>query len=154
MLAQIAPLPARQLPERDLPDVTTRLLVRVAGWAVLAIGGVIALLLALDPVGQSTSRILFNLGAGLVAVSHIAPHVPEAVYAMFQLCFAVITAALVVGAFVERMRFSAMLVFISLWTLCIYAPVALSGSGTVKIYAASKPAAAITLQSILCIKAV
>ena len=36
----------------------------------------------------------------------------------------------------------------------IYAPVALSGSGTVKIYAASKPAAAITLQSILCIKAV
>ena len=36
----------------------------------------------------------------------------------------------------------------------IYAPVALSGSGTVKIYAASKPAAAITLQAILCIKAV
>ena len=66
----------------------------------------------------------YDLGAGLVAVSHIAPHVPEAVYAMFQLCFAVITAALVVGAFVERMRFSAMLVFISLWTLCIYAPVA------------------------------
>ena len=66
----------------------------------------------------------YDLGAGLVAVSHIAPHVPEAVYAMFQLCFAVITAALVVGAFVERMRFSAMLVFISLWTLLIYAPIA------------------------------
>ena len=58
--------PYTPAPERDLPDVTTRLLVRVAGWAVLAIGGVIALLLALDPVGQSTSRILFNLGAGLV----------------------------------------------------------------------------------------
>lgn len=58
--------PYTPAPELDLPDVTTRLLVRVAGWAVLAIGGVIALLLALDPVGQSTSRILFNLGAGLV----------------------------------------------------------------------------------------
>jgi diguanylate cyclase (GGDEF)-like protein/PAS domain S-box-containing protein len=53
-------------PVLDAPDVTTQLLVRVAGWAVMAIGGAIALLLALDPVGQSTSRILFNLGAGLV----------------------------------------------------------------------------------------
>ncbi|MCK6414346.1 MAG: EAL domain-containing protein [Giesbergeria sp.] len=58
--------PYTPAPELDVPDVTTRLLVRVAGWAVLAIGGVIALLLALDPIGQSTSRILFNLGAGLV----------------------------------------------------------------------------------------
>lgn len=58
--------PYAPAPDLDVPDVTTRLLVRVAGWAVLAIGGAIALLLALDPVGQSTSRILFNLGAGLV----------------------------------------------------------------------------------------
>ncbi len=58
--------PYTPAPDLDVPDVTTRLLVRVAGWAVLAIGGVIALLLALDPIGQSTSRILFNLGAGLV----------------------------------------------------------------------------------------
>ncbi len=59
-----------------------------------------------------------------VAVSHIAPNIPESVYAMFQLTFAIITAALVVGAFVERMRFSAMLCFISLWTLMVYAPIA------------------------------
>ena len=59
-----------------------------------------------------------------VAVSHIAPNIPESVYAMFQLTFAIITAALVVGAFVERMRFSAMLCFISLWTLVVYAPIA------------------------------
>jgi diguanylate cyclase (GGDEF)-like protein/PAS domain S-box-containing protein len=58
--------PYAPAPDLDVPDVTTRLLVRVAGWAALAIGGGIALLLALDPVGQSTSRILFNLGAGLV----------------------------------------------------------------------------------------
>ncbi len=65
-----------------------------------------------------------QLAAGKVAVSHVAPHIPESVYAMFQLTFAIITAALLVGAFVERMRFSAMLIFISLWTLVVYAPVA------------------------------
>lgn len=59
-----------------------------------------------------------------VAVSHIAPNIPESVYAMFQLSFAIITAALVVGSFVERMRFSATLIFIAMWTVVVYAPIA------------------------------
>ena len=59
-----------------------------------------------------------------VAVSHVAPNVPESVYAMFQLGFAIVTAALVVGAFVERMRFSAVLWFAGLWSLVVYAPIA------------------------------
>ncbi|MDB5889231.1 MAG: ammonium transporter [Polaromonas sp.] len=59
-----------------------------------------------------------------VAVSHIAPNIPESVYAMFQLTFAIITAALVIGAFVERMRFAAVVIFMSLWTLLVYAPIA------------------------------
>lgn len=62
--------------------------------------------------------------AGKVMVSHIAPNIPESVYAMYQLTFAIITAALVVGAFVERMRFSAMLLFIGMWSVFIYAPIA------------------------------
>jgi Amt family ammonium transporter len=62
--------------------------------------------------------------AGKVMVSHLAPNVPESVFAMFQLTFAIITAALVVGAIVERMRFSAMLFFIGLWSLVVYAPIA------------------------------
>jgi Amt family ammonium transporter len=62
--------------------------------------------------------------SGKVMVSHVAPNIPESVYAMFQLSFAVITAALVVGAFVERMKFSSMLVFIGLWSVFVYAPVA------------------------------
>lgn len=61
---------------------------------------------------------------GKVAVSHIAPNIPESVYSMFQLTFAIITAALVVGAFVERMRFSAVVIFMSLWTIIVYAPIA------------------------------
>ncbi|RZJ61710.1 MAG: ammonium transporter [Acidovorax sp.] len=66
----------------------------------------------------------FDLAGGKLAVSHVAPHIPESVYAMFQLTFAIITAALLVGALVERMRFSALLIFTSLWTLLVYAPVA------------------------------
>jgi Amt family ammonium transporter len=62
--------------------------------------------------------------SGKVAVSHIAPNIPESVYAMYQLTFAIITAALVVGAFVERMKFSAMLWFIGMWSLVVYAPIA------------------------------
>jgi ammonium transporter, Amt family len=62
--------------------------------------------------------------AGRVAVSHIAPNVPESVYAMFQLTFAIITAALIVGAFVDRIRFGAMLWFMAIWTVVVYCPIA------------------------------
>jgi len=61
---------------------------------------------------------------GKVMVSHIAPNIPESVYSMFQLTFAIITPALVVGSFVERMKFSAMLWFIGMWSLFVYAPIA------------------------------
>jgi Amt family ammonium transporter len=49
---------------------------------------------------------------------------PETVFAMFQMTFAIITPGLIVGAFVERMKFSAMLLFSSLWLLVVYTPVA------------------------------
>lgn len=60
----------------------------------------------------------------LVSVSHIAPTIPETVFVMFQLTFAIITPALVTGAFAERMKFSAMAIFLILWTLMVYCPVA------------------------------
>lgn len=66
----------------------------------------------------------YNLAAEQLAVSHIAPHIPEAAYAMFQLTFAIITAALIVGALVERMHFGALMLFMALWTLLVYVPVA------------------------------
>jgi Amt family ammonium transporter len=50
--------------------------------------------------------------------------IPESVFAMFQLTFAIITPALVVGGFAERMRFSAMLLFSALWLLIVYLPIA------------------------------
>ena len=66
----------------------------------------------------------YQLAAEQLSVSHIAPHIPEAAYAMFQLTFAIITAALIVGALVERMRFSALMIFMALWSLLVYVPVA------------------------------
>lgn len=50
--------------------------------------------------------------------------IPESVFAVFQLSFAIITTALVAGAFAERMRFSAVLLFAALWSLLVYVPVA------------------------------
>jgi Amt family ammonium transporter len=49
--------------------------------------------------------------------------IPESLFAMFQLTFAIITPALIVGAFAERIRFSAMLIFSGLWLTLVYAPI-------------------------------
>ncbi len=54
----------------------------------------------------------------------LAPTIPESVYLCFQLTFAIITPALIAGAFAERMKFSAMLWFIGLWAIFVYSPVA------------------------------
>jgi Amt family ammonium transporter len=55
--------------------------------------------------------------------AHAGTRIPESVFVMFQLTFAVITPALIVGGFAERMRFSAMLWFSVLWLIFVYAPV-------------------------------
>ncbi len=59
-----------------------------------------------------------------LTVSHLALTIPETVYAMFQMTFAIITPALITGAFAERMKFSALLIFMSVWSLVVYAPIA------------------------------
>ncbi|HZY49648.1 MAG TPA: ammonium transporter, partial [Devosia sp.] len=51
-------------------------------------------------------------------------NIPEFVFSMFQLTFAIITPALIAGAFAERMKFSAMLIFMGLWSLVVYSPIA------------------------------
>ena len=59
-----------------------------------------------------------------VEVDTMSGTIPESVFQMFQLTFAIITPALIVGAFAERMKFSAMMVFMALWLTIVYAPVA------------------------------
>jgi Amt family ammonium transporter len=63
----------------------------------------------------------FTLGSGDAAV---ATTIPETVFLMFQMTFAIITPALITGAFADRMKFSAMCVFMVLWSILVYAPVA------------------------------
>jgi Amt family ammonium transporter len=58
-----------------------------------------------------------------ISVDTLSGTIPESVFAMFQLTFAIITPALIVGAFAERMKFSAMLWFMTLWVTVVYAPV-------------------------------
>ncbi|MDX1594555.1 MAG: ammonium transporter [Gammaproteobacteria bacterium] len=59
-----------------------------------------------------------------VSVDSLSGTIPETVFAMFQLTFAIITPALIVGAFAERMKFSAMLLFTAVWVTLVYFPVA------------------------------
>ena len=58
-----------------------------------------------------------------VAEDSLSGSIPESSFALFQLTFAIITPALIVGGFAERMRFSAMLIFSALWLLLVYAPI-------------------------------
>ncbi len=59
-----------------------------------------------------------------ITVATLKGTIPETVFAMFQLTFAIITPALVIGAYAERVRFSGMLLFSLLWLLLVYCPVA------------------------------
>jgi ammonium transporter, Amt family len=83
-----------------------------------------------NPFLGGTSRAFFNGMTFMhdpvnkVSVSHLALTIPETVYAMFQLTFAAITPALIAGAFADRMKFSAMLVFMVVWSLAVYSPIA------------------------------
>ncbi|AFT68075.1 MAG: Amt family ammonium transporter [Cycloclasticus pugetii] len=65
------------------------------------------------------SRVMFSG----ISRETLSGDIPEALFAMFQMTFAVITPALIVGAFAERMKFSAMLLFSAIWLLVVYVPV-------------------------------
>ena len=79
--------------------------------------------------GSGTSFIgglhnVFLRGVGIEPDPAYAATIPAQTFMIYQLMFAIITPALITGAFAERMKFSAMLVFMSLWSLIVYAPMA------------------------------
>ena len=77
--------------------------------------------------GDDVGGVVGGLGKALmsgVTVDALSGTIPETVFAMFQLTFAIITPALIVGAFAERMKFSAMLWFMGIWVTVVYAPIA------------------------------
>ncbi len=66
---------------------------------------------------------LANSFMSALSVDSASGTIPESVFAAFQMTFAIITPALVIGAYVERMKFSAILLFSAVWLLVVYAPV-------------------------------
>ena len=88
--------------------------------------------LAFDTTGMEQGVTNFNSFVGGLSKAFLAgvtpesltAAFPEAVFVVFQMTFAIITPALIVGAFAERMKFSAMLVFMAIWFTLVYAPIA------------------------------
>ena len=102
---------------------------------------VIGYSLAFNTAGMEAGKITFNsfvggLGTFFLAgigVDTVSGTIPETVFVVFQMTFAIITPALIAGAFAERMKFSAMLLFSAVWSLIVYAPLchmAWSGDGS------------------------
>ncbi|AYF89485.1 ammonium transporter [Pseudomonas sp. JS3066] len=104
-----------------------------------AITGLISILwvvygysLAFDTTGMEQGVINFNSFVGGLSkaflsglnTSSLVYAIPESVFITFQMTFAIITPALIVGAFAERMKFSAMLIFMAVWFTLVYAPIA------------------------------
>ena len=69
-------------------------------------------------IGGFDNILLAGIGEGTASGT-----IPESVFALFQMTFAVITPALIVGGFAERMRFSAVLLFCAAWLILVYAPI-------------------------------
>ena len=69
-------------------------------------------------IGGLSKAMLKGVGSDALTLT-----IPESVFFTFQLTFAIITPALIVGAFVDRMKFSAMIIFMVLWSLIVYAPI-------------------------------
>ncbi|MGA8398269.1 MAG: ammonium transporter [Stellaceae bacterium] len=76
-----------------------------------------------SPYVGGMSRFLL-MGMNLDSVNDLAKTIPESVYMCFQMTFAIITPALICGAVADRMKFSALIWFIGLWAVFVYAPIA------------------------------
>jgi len=76
-------------------------------------------------IGGFDRFFLSGMGVGVVAnIAGVQYTIPESVYMMFQMTFAIITPALIAGAFADRMKFSALLWFMGLWSIFVYSPIA------------------------------
>jgi Amt family ammonium transporter len=77
-----------------------------------------------DHIANGNDTQAFSIASGIKDVPDLNTTIPETVYMMFQMTFAIITPALIAGSFADRMKFSALCIFITLWSLLIYAPIA------------------------------
>lgn len=69
-------------------------------------------------IGDTSKMFMNGIGRGT-----LSGDIPESLFAIFQMTFAIITPALIIGGFAERMKFSAVLIFSVIWLLAVYAPI-------------------------------
>ncbi|CDK97580.1 Ammonium transporter [Magnetospirillum gryphiswaldense MSR-1 v2] len=95
-------------------------------FAITALVSVLWVLVGYSLAFAEGTPYVGGLGKALLAgveVASLTGVIPETVFIVFQMTFAIITPALITGAFADRMKFSSMLVFMGLWVLVVYAPV-------------------------------
>jgi ammonium transporter, Amt family len=99
-------------------------------FAAIALGSMLWMILGYSLTFAGASPVIGTLrrfalaGMGMDSVSSFAPTIPEALFMLYEMTFAIITVALVAGSVADRMRFSAFLWFSSLWLLVVYVPIA------------------------------
>ena len=122
-------LPALALFYAGLVQAKNILSVLVQCFAVACVGSVLWFACGYSLAFSGTGPWIGDLNAAFLAnvertAVHPGLHIPESVFVMFQMTFAVITPALIIGAYVERIKFQAVLLISALWLLIVYVPVA------------------------------
>ena len=96
-------------------------------FAIACVASILWLLIGYSlAFGEATNGFVGGFDKALfasIAEDTLAGDIPESLFAIFQMTFAVITPALIIGGFAERMKFSAVVIFSALWLLVVYAPV-------------------------------
>jgi ammonium transporter, Amt family len=129
VLVLMMTLPALGLFYAGLVQAKNILSVQIQCLAIACVVSLLWFVVGYSEAFSGTGALLGNLNAAFLQHAargdvHPGATVPESVFVMFQMTFAIITPSLIVGAYVERIRFGAVLLFSSLWLLVVYAPVA------------------------------
>lgn len=128
VLVLLMTLPALALFYGGLVQAKNILSVLVQCCAVACVASVLWFVCGYSLTYSGTGAWLGDLSAAFLqngsrTMLHPGTNIPESVFVMFQMTFAIITPALIIGSFAERMRFSAVMIFSALWLLLVYAPV-------------------------------
>jgi Amt family ammonium transporter len=127
VLVLLMTLPGLALLYAGMVRVKNTLSVLMQCFAIAALVSVLWVLYGYSLAFDTTGVFIGGFGKAFmkgVTVDSLVATIPESVFAMFQLTFAIITPALTVGAFAERMKFAALIAFTTLWFTFVYAPMA------------------------------
>jgi len=126
-LVLLMTLPGLALLYAGMVRVKNALSVLMQCFAIAALVSVLWVIYGYSLAFDTTGTFIGGFGKALMAgvtVDSVVSTIPESVFATFQLTFAIITPALTVGAFAERMKFAALIAFTALWFTFVYAPMA------------------------------